>query len=35
MLKRSNIIQGNLKINELVNLMEKIVEEHKKNPFSI
>ena len=35
MLKRSNIIQGNLKINELVNLLEKIVEEHKKNPFLI
>ncbi len=35
MLKRSNIIQGNLKINEVLNLMEKIVKEHKKNPFSI
>lgn len=34
MLKRSNIIQGNLKINEVVNLMDKIVKEHKKNTFS-
>jgi hypothetical protein len=34
MLARSNQIQGNMKIEELIELMTKIVEDHKTNPFS-
>ncbi len=34
MLARSNQIQGNMKIEELIDLMTKIVEDHKTNPFS-
>ncbi|MES2586502.1 MAG: hypothetical protein V4536_06235 [Pseudomonadota bacterium] len=34
MLARSNQIQGNMKMDELIELMTKIVEDHKNNPFS-
>lgn len=33
MLYRSNQIQGNMKMDELIELMSRIVEEHKHNPF--
>jgi hypothetical protein len=34
MLARSNQIQGNMKMEELIDLMTNIVEDHKSNPFS-
>ena len=34
LLARSNQIQGNMKIEELIDLMSTIVQEHKLNPFS-
>ncbi len=34
MLARSNQIQGNMKMEELIDLMTRIVEDHKSNPFS-
>jgi len=34
MLARSNQIQGNMKMVELIDLMTKIVEDHKTNPFN-
>jgi hypothetical protein len=34
MLYRSNQIQGNMKMEELIDLMTKIVEDYKNNPFT-
>jgi hypothetical protein len=34
MLARSNQIQGNMKMEELIDLMTKVIDDHKINPFS-